>query len=178
MPHIMLDLETYGTKAGCVLRSIGAVAFDLPGASPLGDRFYANLDTESQLAAGLTIDRDTERWWTQQSEAAQKALLVDQRPFPEVAREFHEWYGRVGGRTLWAQGSNFDPVLWEAACAAFKIPVPWKFWDTRDTRTAYDMGRFNTKIVARGGTYHNALDDAVHQATCVQMAYQRAWGEP
>jgi hypothetical protein len=168
MSHVMLDLETWGTKPGAALRSIGAVFFDLRGGT--GAEFYANIDRESCLAAGLAVDPGTERWWSQQSKQAQDSLLVDPKPLKEVVTLFHAWFFKNKGLKVWSQGANFDGPLWEAAAAAVGARVPWKFYDTRDTRTVYDVFGFDTGMLPRAGTYHNALDDAKHQVRCVQTA--------
>ena len=172
MAHIMLDLETWGTKAGSALRSIGAVVFD-PHTGKLGDEFYRNIDKQSCLDVGLTIDAGTEKWWSEQSKAAQDSLLVDPKPLPEVVKDFGKWWIKNLGVQVWSQGSNFDTVLWEAACAAVKARAPWKFFDTRDTRTVYDICGLDTRAILRDGTYHNALDDSKHQVRCVHAAIRR-----
>lgn len=168
MNHVMLDLETFGTKPGSVLRSIGAVVFSLDG--QMGPTFYSNIDEKSCLDAGLTKDPGTVKWWSQQSAEAQAALLVNPWPLGNVVADFHNWYRASGARAVWAQGANFDPALWEAAALAIKSPVPWKFYEVRDTRTAYDIGKLNFNAEKRAGTYHNALDDAKHQVGCVAKA--------
>lgn len=170
----MFDLETFGTQPGSVIRSIGAVYFDPQGAeAPRHLTFYANIDRKSCEDAGLTVDPETEAWWAKQSPEAQKALLQNCRPLAEVAREFHDWFNRHIGWQIWCQGANFDAVLWEAAVRAVGLSAPWKFYNVRDTRTVYEAFGFDTKSVQRIGTYHNALDDARHQAVCVQKAFRR-----
>lgn len=183
MNHVMLDLETFGTKPGSILRSIGAVAFELDGR--MGAEFYANIDYDSQGSIGLVADPNTVKWWSQQSKEAQDALAIDQQPLAVVVDKFHAWFrenaiGRPryphmlsGGQRcakVWAQGANFDPALWEAAAEAVKRRVPWKFFEVHDTRTAYTIGNFDTAKLVRAGTYHNALDDAKHQVRCVAAA--------
>lgn len=169
MKHLMLDLETFGIKPGSVLRSIGAVVFSLDG--QMGKEFYLNIDEASSLAAGLIKDPGTVKWWSQQSAEAQAALLVNPWPLGNVVMDFHDFYRHSGVRTVWAQGANFDPALWEAAALAVNSPVPWKFYDVRDTRTAYELGKLGkADEPKRQGTYHNALDDAKHQVRCVAKA--------
>ena len=67
--HVMLDLETWGTRPGSALRSIGAVTFGL-NATSVGARFYRNIDKESCLLAGLTVDTETVSWWLKQAPEA------------------------------------------------------------------------------------------------------------
>lgn len=169
MTHIMLDLETFGTRAGSVIRSIGAVVFD-PNGAELGAEFYRNIDRASCESVGLTTDKSTEDWWAKQSKEAQDSLLEDQLPLGQVVSDFNQWFVHQCGTKVWCQGANFDSVLWEAAVAAAGHRVPWRFWCVRDTRTVYEMFRFDASALKREGTYHNALADAKHQAGCVQTA--------
>jgi hypothetical protein len=171
MQHIMLDLETFGTKPGCALRSIGAVAFDLDGT--IGEEFYLNIDRQSCLDAGLTIDPDTLAWWERQSPEAQAALLVDPHPLAGVVAGFHAWFKQQGGVFVWSHGGNFDEPIWCAAALAVGVRVPWKFWNARCTRTAYHLTDFDPRSIPRQGTYHNARDDARYQARCVIEALRR-----
>lgn len=172
MNHCMLDLETFGTKPGSVLRSIGAVAFNLKG--EIGSEFYRNIDKASCVKVGLTTDPATEKWWSQQSPEAQASLQEDPRPLDEVVDAFHGWWRANKLTKVWAQGANFDPPMWEAAAVARGTVAPWKFYNVRDTRTAYDIGQFDPFPLKREGTYHNALDDAKHQVRCVAMSVRGA----
>lgn len=171
MNHVMIDLETYGTKAGCVLRSIGAVFFN-PEDGTFGEEFYANFTYEDQISRGAYIDPDTKIWWNSQSHFAQEQLLIDQTETFIVLSRFTTFFKNGKGKFVWSQGSNFDGVLLEHTLGLFEIKVPWRFYNTRDTRTAYQMSGLNTKIIPRQGTYHNALDDAKHQVHCVIESYK------
>lgn len=175
MNDVMLDLETWGTAPGSAIRSIGAVLFD-PRTDQIGDTFYANISDSSCHNVGLTKDGGTVDWWFRQSKQAQDSLNVNPRPIHEVAQEFRRWFGRNAGYYVWAQGSNFDPVLWEAACKAVVQPVPWKFFNCSDTRTIYRAAGFDPRTLKRDGTYHNALDDAKHQVKCVQASFKKISG--
>jgi hypothetical protein len=170
MNHVMMDLETYGTRPGCVIRSIGAVQFDLDG--NIGETFYRNISKQSCLYVGLVIDPATERWWSEQTPSAQQALSVDQKPLAEVAREFYVWFQKRS-EFVWGHGASFDPPLWEAACVAAKCLAPWKFWNIRDTRTVHHVFNFETRTLQRRGIHHNALDDAVYQVDCVAAALRQ-----
>jgi len=174
MAHIMVDLETFGTKPGSVLRSIGAAVFSLD-TGDVGSTFYRNITRQSCEAVGLTADPATEKWWASQSREAQEALLVDPRPIGQVIDDFHEWFRSNRGVQVWSQGANFDPVLWEAAVKARLATAqpPWKFWNVRDTRTVYEAAYFDDKAVPRDATYHNALDDSLHQIKCVTEALRQ-----
>jgi hypothetical protein len=175
LANVMLDLETWGTAPGSALRSIGACEFD-PHTDQIGEKFYANIADESCVEVGLIKDASTVAWWGRQTKQAQDSLLVDQKHLREVADNFHQWFRKVRGVFVWSQGANFDQPLWEAAVRPLGMRTPWKFTDSRCTRTAYDMGGFNPYVMKRAGTHHNALDDAIHQAKCVQGAYRKRNG--
>ncbi len=187
MTHIMLDLETWGTRPGAALRSIGAIVFDPNSdgvSSNIGVSFYRNIDKDSCVINGLTVDPDTVAWWERQAKEAIHGLAKDQKLLIEVVREFHDWFRLLGARYIWCQGANFDEPLWTAAARAVDQFVPWKYWDVRCTRTIYAAADFDPRSVPRQGTYHNALDDAAYQARCVQMAFAKlrapkvvGWGE-
>jgi hypothetical protein len=173
MKDIMLDLETWGTRPGCALRSIGAVMFD-PTSEILGEKFYVNIDRASCEHSGLHVSRDTEAWWEKQSATARDALLVNPRPLGEAVGTFTRFFNLNGAARVWSQGANFDEPLLSAVYDLLKVRAPWKFWDSRCTRTIYAAAglNFNREARASGGTHHNALDDAVHQARCVQKSYR------
>ena len=175
MVDIMLDLETWGTRPGCAIRSVGAVAFDRRGGD-LGGEFYRNVDTWSCLDAGLRVDPKTRAWWRQQSDEARAALEADKVELLIVATGFHDWLAKHGTPCVWSQGASFDLPIWEAAALAVGIAVPWRFWNHRDTRTAYDLAGLDHRALPRGGVAHSALDDAKHQARLVQEAVKKLKG--
>lgn len=177
LSNVMIDLETWGKWSGCAIRSIGAVEFD-PYSDKIGQTFYANILDETCVRAGLVKDASTVEWWSKQAAQAQK--VFDQSPvsLDTAIVDFKRWWRAVRGVFPWSQGANFDQPILEAAMRAVGEEAPWKFWDSRCTRTAYDMGGLNPRTIRREGTHHNALDDAVHQARCVQAAYRnrgRKW---
>lgn len=171
MSHIMLDIETLGRAPGFIVLSIGAVAFDLSGKT-FGE-FYVNIARTSSVDAGLKVDPETSRWWQEQPEAARAALQIDVQPLGKSLDAFRMWFAKQGGVQVWGQGASFDPPILEGAFKAAGVPVPWKFWNVRDTRTVYDLFDFDTRTVAMGGVKHNALDDARHQVKLVAAALRK-----
>lgn len=173
--HVMLDLETTGTRPGCVIRSIGAATFN-PMLLAMGDPmdFYTNITAESCRQAGLIIEPATQEWWDDPKRAdARTQLLVDPRPLREAIEDFHEWFRAVNAQWVWGHGAAFDIPIWEAACRALGILVPWDFRDVRDTRTVFHLAGFDLGEIKRQGTYHNSLDDSQHQIKGVQLAIER-----
>lgn len=173
MQHVMLDLETWGTVPGCAIRSVGAVMFDPYGNSVATEgphTFYRNVDDLSNEEFGLWREQGTVDWWARQGEAAQAALLVDQRHLGAVLSDFSEWYRSVGGHNLWSHGACFDVPVLAVAHHKGGLKPPWDFRYVRDTRTLYDLTAMPPSHQV--GTKHNALDDAIAQALDVQSSYR------
>ncbi len=164
MTHIMLDLETLGTKPGCVILSIGACVF-YPNTGPDEEKtFYAVLNRDDQLDKEMVVDPKTLSWWTKQNKKAWDQATKFSLPTEPELKRFLKWWHSYKGKYLWSQGSNFDGPLLEALFASFGLKEPWRFYDTRDTRTVKQMCHVKNDDVKRDGTYHNALDDALHQS--------------
>lgn len=173
---LMLDLETFGTKQGCVVRSIGAVSFKLSRKGCVTKkRFYANLTEDDQIAMGLVKDPDTVKWWSRQTEAAQNAFLVDQKPVSDVLESLTAFIKDEQCDHAWSQGSSFDlPIVSELYDrSGLKFPVPFSAW--MDTRTAYRLAKTITNKIPRKGTFHNALDDCDYQVRCLSESMSRLY---
>lgn len=169
--HIMVDIETLGKHAGCIILSLGAVAFDPKDPNKAGETFYANIDPFDMQQYGFHTDPDTVEWWKGQSEEAKASLLVDRKPAVVVLKDFIQWFHSVRGEQIWSQGASFDIPIIDCALKIYGLTPPWKYWNVRDTRTAYDIFNFDPRSVKRVGTYHNALDDCQYQVQCVQRAF-------
>ena len=177
MTDIMLDLETWGTRPGCAIRSIGAVVFD-PNSDGTGAEFYVNVSDDSCAAAGLIKDNNTVEWWARQSAEARAVLEVDQQPLKDALWSFAVWWQTMGGERIWSHGANFDQPILEAAFVACGFAgAPWSFWLSRCTRTLFDIAQLDTRAsgIRRSGKHHKATDDAKFQALCVQAAIKRLY---
>lgn len=174
MRDMMVDLETWGQWSGVAIRSIGAVEFD-PYSDKIGAEFYVNVTRESCEAAGLTVSADTAQWWDKQGDDARTLLEKDPVPLPEALKMYASFFMKCGAARTWSQGANFDQPLIEACYRAIgktSRELPWKFWDSRCTRTAYGMAGLSFNAEKRVGVHHYALDDAKHQARCVQKSFR------
>ncbi len=174
---VMIDCETLATGTQPVILTLGACKFD-----PLGDEIknpkmevlYLRLDIESQTAVGREVNDDTIAWWARQTPEAQEEALGD--PTPENPRyTLTEALDRLykfcwGAKTVWSNGLTADVVWLETAFKQVNKAVPWKFWQTKDCRTAYSLG-IDPKLPAV--TAHNALEDAVNQAIAIQTVYRQ-----
>ena len=154
----MIDLETMSTRSNAAIASIGAVKFDIDAG--IIDTFYRTIDLRTCKAVGLHFDAETIEWWKQQSPEAQKALQVDNISIMQALDDFATWYGNKSLPT-WGNGAGFDNVIMENAYRAVNSKRPWLPWEDRCYRTMKNI--IQVPIDERQGTYHNALDDALHQ---------------
>ncbi len=171
--HCMIDCETWGTLPNSALRSIAAVTFDPYGEDHEEQIFYCNVDRYSCEDNGLKVDPATERWWEAQPKEARDALAHDPWALPYALARLSAWWESVEATHVWSNGACFDEPIIRVACASVGRPVPWKYWNVRDTRTAWDMSGLDPRNIQRAGPQHHALHDARHQARCVTLAYRR-----
>jgi 3' exoribonuclease, RNase T-like len=163
----MTDLETGGRGPGCVVLSIGAVFF---GDGGLGEEFYRVVSSASCLEHGLAWDQDTLRWWESQHPDARRVLAEAKKSrlsLPAALKAFSRYLhaGGANRRTvrLWGCGASFDNAILAHCYKQCDMELPWEFWNDRCYRTLKALADPAIKA-ERGGTYHNALDDAKTQA--------------
>lgn len=162
--HVMIDLETLSTSTGAAVLQIGAVEFD-PFGTAIGDTFNRYISLQG---CNRHIDIDTVLWWMSQSPAAIGGLVKGIREegvsYAQALAELAAFVGNAPG--VWSHGATFDLPILRSAAFALGINIPWKYWNEFDTRTVYLLkGKPKLK---REGVHHNALDDAVYQAKCIQ----------
>lgn len=170
MNHVMLDLETLGTRPDAAIVAIGAVAFD-PAHGTLGDTFYRVIGLESSMHWSGSVDASTLRFWLGQPDAARRELLRDDAvPLPAVLEEFANW-GNARGEPdhlrVWGNGAAFDNVILRQAYARLYDVLdchapPWRHWNDRCYRT---IKAFYPHIPKpEPAIKHHALEDARAQA--------------
>lgn len=159
----MLDIETLGQDPGCVVLSIGAVAFD---EDVLSEKFHERISIESCTDAGLEVDGNTLEWWLDQDEDAKEALKGS-RPLQTVLEEFSIFYIENCDGNIWANAPSFDCEILKAAYEAVGEKPPWEYYEQRCYRTMKNVAGVST---VTGGTKHDALDDAINQAATLQKA--------
>jgi hypothetical protein len=167
MNHIMLDLETLGTRPSSIVVSIGATRFD-PNSGATGGRFYAVPNRIEQRMAKRTEENETLAWWARQEPEAQRVLVEDQEPVTDALWRLARFIG-PGVQGVWGNGAAFDNAILASLYQTFDLEVPWPFWIDRCFRTLKAIGKANdVKPPPFLGTPHNALDDALHQAAHLQ----------
>ena len=159
--HLMVDLETMGTKSNSAIISIGAVEFDIL-TGKTGREFYRNVSLQSCISLGLIVDADTIMWWMEQSQDARKSLTEGEIiSIQQALIDFREFCNKE--YQIWGNSARFDLGLLENAYDKISISIPWKFKQERCLRT---LVSFNPEIkhsIEFEGTAHNALDDCYHQ---------------
>lgn len=180
--HVMVDIETLGTRPDAAIVTIGAVAFDFDSGGIQDRKFYVNINPRSAEQVGCSVDIGTVMWWMQQPEAARNALissnaltlthaLTQLTEFLQAVRATN----RSGRLSFWANDPDFDAKILATAYQLCGLATPWQFWETRSCRTMLALGqryKFEAKKeLPRTGTHHNAVDDAEYQARCI-MAVQ------
>lgn len=164
MKDVMLDLETLGVRPNAAVFAIGAVKF---GGGCLGDEFYARIDVEDAVRAGLVMDVSTVRWWMRQGEEA-RGELESGEPLCVVLVRFAEWLGTDA--RVWGNGANFDQVILREAYRAAEIVCPLDPFLDRCYRTLKNLRR-DVRKPSLQGTAHNALDDAKAQAVHAMLLW-------
>jgi len=173
--HLISTSQTLGTRAGCAILSIGAVAFvpggraghpgqsllrrggsaQLPGMGPAHRCQHCALVDAPERSPPATITNPAE------NRNGLAAALFDLRSFMDGFNE----------APIWANGASFDfPILAEAYRLS-GTARPWHFRNERDYRTLKALWP-DVPQPQRSGTHHNALDDAIHQATHLQMIWK------
>lgn len=177
--HMMVDIETMGTRPNAPIVSIGACFFD-PNTGEIGKQFYSAVDIEDSFKFGVA-DGGTVKWWMSQSDAARAAAVDGKRPLADVLNEFAAFYRSGNKASVWANGANFDPVLLEYAFnRCLSSPAPWAFWSVKCVRTIVELarGRVEKPKEFGKGTAHNALDDCIFQVGYVSKMWQALRGAP
>jgi hypothetical protein len=171
LTDIMIDLETLNTTPDATILTIGAVKFDPFGQElkdPRMDSFYAKVDLDSCDRIGLTTSDDTIAWWANQSKEAQAAAF-DTEGRIDIEEAFARLYKFCwGAKRVWSNGATFDIIICEHVFRKINRACPWKFWEIRDVRTAFDLGINPQRPPV---TAHHALEDAWNQAVGIQNVY-------
>lgn len=169
---VMIDIETLGTEPNSIILTIGAVKFKRSGGTD-SNKFYKRIDIPSCRKIGLVSNKETEEWWARQNEKVRFEALEnkDNRiPIEQALKEFKTWFGT--SRYVWSHGSCFDCVILGQAFKKCGMEAPWKFWDIRDTRTLYDLGKINRNDMPNAGA-HDALNDCLSQIIGAQKAFEK-----
>lgn len=172
--HLMVDLETMAVTPRAVVLTLGAVHFN-PYGNGYGDKLYLRFDLDDQDKLNREIDPNTLDWWAKQDpKVMEEAFSPDNRvPLRDAMDQFHKF--AWGCDAFWAHGSLFDIAILEDLYRQIEKPVPWQYWQIRDTRTIFDLGWDPDMPQA---SKHDALQDAIRQSVGVQNVYAKLKVKP
>ena len=166
----MIDLETLSTNPDAVILTVGGVKFDPYTQMKPYDELYFRVDVDSQTAMGRDVMQETMDWWAQQpKEISEEALGDENRISLEDALNTINKFS-VGVDVFWCQGPLFDYAILQDLYRQLERPVPWQYWQIRDSRTLFSLvPKQNDKRVG----LHNALQDCIFQAKKVQKVFRQ-----
>lgn len=159
----MVDIETYDVTPSSVILSIGGYLIHPDTEINPQDTFYVELSTATQFER--TASQSTIDWWADQEAAGMPCPRHGVVSLRGGLQMFADWLTSYQCQPIiWCKGTDFDTAILSNAFKQSGIPVPWRYSDVRDFRTALKMFTQNTS----GKPSHNALDDARVQATVLQ----------
>jgi hypothetical protein len=163
----MIDFETFGNgKHACVVQ-VGACNF---GDGAIGETLKLQVDAEDAMRNGAEMDASTVYWWLAQSLEAIWSILAD----PKLAER--EAFNQLnvflaGADEIWSH-ATFDFVILMEALKRLGIKPSFGYRVARDIRTLNALCPGH-KPMAREGTHHDGLDDAIYQARYVMAMLEQ-----
>ena len=165
---LMIDIETLGICADCVIAQIGAVPFN---ATENGPQILFNISIESCCDLGLKTDASTILFWIKQSDTAIESVFFS-RPRIHVKDALNQ-IQRVSETVerIWSH-ATYDFVCINTALRKFTT-AQMDFRKARDIRTLTDLAGINPSDFKSIGTAHNALDDCLFQISYCREAMKK-----
>lgn len=169
--HATIDLETLDTTPSATVLSLGAVKFDPFNSNEPYSELYFKIDIDEQDSLGRTTSDSTLEWWSKQNKKVmEEAFNPNGRiSVGDTLKYINKWM--VGVDVLWGQGYGFDMTILEDMYRNKKTPIPWNFWQIRDSRTLFKCCTSDPRKSMQTDL-HNALADAYFQAKSIQVAYK------
>ena len=169
--HAMIDLETLDTKPSCQILSLGAVKFNALSDQEPHSELYIKPDIDQQDKLGRSTSDDTINWWSKQDPKAMEEAFSEagRMDMDTMLNQLTKWL--VGVDTIWGHGYGFDITILEDLYRNCERPIPWQFWQVKDSRTLFSCCKVDPRK-AMQSDLHNALADAYFQAKSVQVAYK------
>ena len=171
MIHAMIDLETLSTNPNAIILTIGGVKFDPYTIAEPSQGMYFRVDVDKQTSMGRDVMQDTVDWWSKQpKEISDEAFSDDNRAsLDDMIKKINKF--SVGVDVFWCQGPLFDYAILQDIYKQLGYPVPWQYWQIRDSRTLFSLVPKDPDEKRTG--LHNALEDCYFQAKKVQRVYKQ-----
>lgn len=146
--HYMLDIETLGTKPGCVVLEYALRHF-LNEDEDSGKYSVASagttdvrIDVDAQVKAGAVIEFDTLKWWLNTDPLRLQNIINDEyTQTPSFAAKWLQDSFYWQSITIWARDPDFDCTIMEDFYSRFGTPGKriWHFANKRSHRTLMDL---------------------------------------
>ena len=171
MIHGMIDLETLSTNPNATILTVGGVKFDPYTVAEPSQGMYFRVDVGSQTEMGRDVMQETVNWWSKQpKEISDEAFSDDNRAsLDDMIKKINKF--SVGVDVFWCQGPLFDYAILQDIYKQLGYPVPWQYWQIRDSRTLFSLVPKDPDEKRTG--LHNALEDCYFQAKKVQRVYKQ-----
>lgn len=169
--HATIDLETVDIRPTSVILSLGGVKFNPHNRQEPHSEIYFKISVDDQDRFNRTTNDSTIQWWSQQDPQIMEEAF-DQTgavTIEEVCSALSRW--AVGVDIFWGQGYGFDFTILEDLFRNIQRPIPWQFWQIRDSRTLFGLCNEDPRKTMQTDK-HNALADAYYQALAIQIAYK------
>ena len=158
----MIDLEGLATGPETCILTIAAQAFDPFGTDCYDQHYYARVCLDSQ--PNRTIEQGTIDWWATQPPHAKEEAFAESGRIP--LDQALDGLGKLIWRStlIWSQGPTYDMNILEHAYKSYHKPLPWKYYQVRDSRTVFSL--WPDQPIPP--TTHHALEDCRRQITMLQ----------
>lgn len=148
--NLTIDIETLGTKPGCVITEVAMKSFSLVEEEQVDfpEEWHCHISVISCLMNHLTVDENTINWWTRPEKAeALEILYSGQAKANSLDYAMKELYTRL---TDYAK--KYDIYIFGRGVGTFDLPIldyamrqvigdsyrtPWQFWQVMDLRSIY-----------------------------------------
>lgn len=148
---------------------------------------FIKFDVESQVTTfGRKIKQDTLEWWGKQSKEAQKQLKpsTDDVSITELY-DFFALHKATNLKKVFSRRNTFDPVFITSLMEATGNPMPYAWWDVRDTISFIEGVSFGSGLknnfIPEGLDEHFVAHDPRHDIAMdvmrMQTVVQAAFGE-
>ena len=172
--HATIDLETLDTCPQATVLSLGAVKFNPFNDSEPYDELYFKISVDDQDRLSRSTSDNTIEWWSKQDPKIMEEAFDQSNPNEVMSVE--QALGSinrfvVGVDVLWGQGYGFDFTIIEDMYRSIGKPIPYNFWQVRDSRTLFSVCKEDPRKKIQNNL-HNALADAYYQSKAIQLAYK------
>lgn len=180
--HVMVDLETLGTKEGATIFQIAASVFNME-TGELGDSINLIADIEK---LDLIADGSTLKWWLNTNKELLAKLVNEGSISEEHMLDMFGIWIICRSKTkdmkdvyLWGNGILFDNAKIQGLYRKYNRKYPIYYKNDRDVRTLVELACERVgmtehelkETVPSEGESHDALNDVRWQAKLVSKCY-------